>query len=256
MLFILKRIVLVVACSVSLTLQAYAAANVVESAREIPVAADVDVVVVGGTAAGVSAAAAAADAGASVFLAGGFPYLGEDMAGTLELQCRKGAGASELERRLCTDEWSFAPYAYDIGGGFRYIGGWQFHNDRYDKLSIPTPPLTAWDSVLLTNEAFVACTLHESRHVAAIEVTVIENADRRRPAARSVDHRGTIAPDAGPGPLTGKVSAIVLDGPQEGSELVFARDSAVRPVGGEAFRPGEPGGVPAPVSHPFLPCGQ
>ena len=235
-----KLIVMVAAFAVSPVLQACAAPNVVESAREILVAAEVDVVVVGGTAAGVSAAVAAAESGAAVFLAGGFPYLGEDMAGTLELQCRKGADASELERRLCTDEWSFAPYAYDFGGGFRYIGGWQFHNDRYDKLSIPTPPLTAWDSVLLTNEAFVACTLHESRHVAAIEVTVIENADRRRPAARSVDHRGTIAPDAGPGPLTGKVSATILDGPQEGTVLAFERDPAVHPIGGEAFRPGEP----------------
>ena len=107
---------------------------VVESARDIPVAADVDVVVAGGTAAGVSAAVAAADAGARVFLAGGFPYLGEDMAGTLELECDKGSGASELERRLCVDTWSFAPYEYDFERGFRYFGGWQFYNDRYDKL--------------------------------------------------------------------------------------------------------------------------
>lgn len=214
------------------------AESAVETSRGIPVAADVDVVVVGGTAAGVSAAVAAAEAGASVFLAGGFPYLGEDMAGTLELQCDKGSGASGLERRLCTDVWSLAPYSYDFENGFRYFGGWQFFNDRYDKLSTPTPPQTAWDSVLLTNEASVVCTLHEPRDVSAIEVTVIENLDRRRPAAKSVDHRGAIAPDAGPGPLTGAVSATVLDGPGGGGEIAFVRDSAVRPFGGEAVRGG------------------
>ena len=73
---------------------------IVESAREIPVAADVDVVVVGGTAEGVAAALAARRAGASVYLAGGFPYLGEDMAGTLELACDPSANATDLEKTL------------------------------------------------------------------------------------------------------------------------------------------------------------
>ncbi|MFO7907753.1 MAG: FAD-dependent oxidoreductase [Pirellulaceae bacterium] len=56
-----------------------------ESAREIPIAADVDVVVVGGSTGAVSAAVAAAGEGASVFLAAPHPYLGEDMAATLQL---------------------------------------------------------------------------------------------------------------------------------------------------------------------------
>ncbi|MFW6171683.1 MAG: FAD-dependent oxidoreductase, partial [Planctomycetota bacterium] len=56
-----------------------------ESAREIPIAADVDVVVVGGSTGAVSAAVAAAEAGASVFLAAPHPYLGEDMTATLQL---------------------------------------------------------------------------------------------------------------------------------------------------------------------------
>lgn len=214
--------------------------GIVESAREIPVAADVDVVVVGGTAAGVSAAVAAADAGASVFLAGGFPYLGEDLAGTLELQCDKGSGATALEQRLCADTWSSAPYDYDFEQGFGYFGGWQYFNDEKDKLSTPTPPATVWDSVLFTNEASVACAFHELRQIDGIEVQVIENVDRRRPAAESVDHRGAISPDDGPGPLTGAVSAILLDGTRAGLEIVLERDPAVRPIGGEAIRDGEP----------------
>ena len=55
------------------------AQSVTESAREIPLAYDVDVVVVGGTTRGVAAAKAAAENGASVFLAAPRPYLGEDM---------------------------------------------------------------------------------------------------------------------------------------------------------------------------------
>lgn len=214
--------------------------SVVEHAREIPVAAKVDVVVVGGTAAGVSAAVSAAESGARVFLVGGFPYLGEDMAGTLELTCDKGPDASEFERRLCADAWSMAPYAYDFENGFRYFGGWQFFNDDRDKLSTPTPTATVWDSVLFTNEASVVCTLHDPRQIDEIEVAVIENVDRQRPAAQSVDHRGAIAPNAGPGPLTGSVVAFPLDGPQAGREFSFVREAKAEPLFGEAIRDGEP----------------
>jgi len=61
------------------------AAVVTESARRIPVAYDVDVVVVGGSTAGVEAAVAAAEAGATVFLAAPRPYLGEDLCATKRL---------------------------------------------------------------------------------------------------------------------------------------------------------------------------
>lgn len=56
-----------------------------ESARQIPVAYQVDVVVVGGSTGAVSAAVAAAEAGARVFLATPYLYLGEDMTATLRL---------------------------------------------------------------------------------------------------------------------------------------------------------------------------
>lgn len=63
---------------------------VTESARNIPVAYQVDVVVVGGGTGAVSAAVAAAKNGARVFLAAPRPYLGEDMAGTLRLWLEDG----------------------------------------------------------------------------------------------------------------------------------------------------------------------
>ncbi len=59
--------------------------SVTESARQIPVAYDADVVVVGGSSGGVAAAVEAAKSGASVFLLSSRSYLGEDMCGTYRL---------------------------------------------------------------------------------------------------------------------------------------------------------------------------
>ncbi|MDD2381828.1 MAG: FAD-dependent oxidoreductase [Mariniphaga sp.] len=56
-----------------------------QSERRIPVAYDVDVVIVGGTSAAVAAATTAAKHGVSVFLAAPQPYLGEDICGTYRL---------------------------------------------------------------------------------------------------------------------------------------------------------------------------
>jgi hypothetical protein len=58
---------------------------VLESARDVPVLHEVDVVVVGGSSAAVTAAVAAAEGGAKVFLAAPRPYLGEDICGTYRL---------------------------------------------------------------------------------------------------------------------------------------------------------------------------
>lgn len=68
-----------------------------QSAREIPVLADVDLLVVGGTTAAVAAAAAAGQAGARVFLAAPFSYLGEDICATLRV--------SRPEPDTCDSSW-------------------------------------------------------------------------------------------------------------------------------------------------------
>ena len=67
---------------------------VVETARQIPVAASVDVVVVGGSVAGVSAAVAAAAKGNSVFLIAPRLELGEDIVDTLHLWLEPGETAT------------------------------------------------------------------------------------------------------------------------------------------------------------------
>ena len=66
------------------------AESINQSSREVPVAYDVDVAIVGGGVGAVSAAVEAASAGASVFLAAPRPYLGEDMAGMLRLWLEEG----------------------------------------------------------------------------------------------------------------------------------------------------------------------
>jgi len=75
--------------------------TVTESARKIPVAYDVDVVVVGGSTGAVAAAVEAAKGGANVFLAAPRPYLGEDVCGTLRLWLEDGeTPESDLEKAV------------------------------------------------------------------------------------------------------------------------------------------------------------
>lgn len=60
--------------------------KIVETVAPLPLVAEVDVAIVGGSIGAVAAAEAAAQAGARVFLAAPRPYLGEDMAGRLALR--------------------------------------------------------------------------------------------------------------------------------------------------------------------------
>ena len=89
------------------------AATVTESARDIPVAYDVDVVVVGGTCGAVAAAEAAAKTGAKVFLAAPRPYLGDDLAGALRLWLEPGElPVSPLAKALFVQNESTLPFTY------------------------------------------------------------------------------------------------------------------------------------------------
>jgi hypothetical protein len=76
-------------------------AQVVESARRLPVAYEADVVVVGGSTGAVAAAVSAAGKGAKVVLVTARPYLGEDMCATLRLWLEEGETPSTaLARRI------------------------------------------------------------------------------------------------------------------------------------------------------------
>ncbi|MCP4784701.1 MAG: FAD-dependent oxidoreductase [Fuerstiella sp.] len=85
----------------SFGLRVYGVPHVRESAREIPIAYSVDVVVVGGSTYAVAAATSAARCGATVFLAAPRPYLGEDLCDSLRLSLPAGqVPSTELARRI------------------------------------------------------------------------------------------------------------------------------------------------------------
>lgn len=107
----LRRVVLTALCvAVMSSLSGVFAAEtdrsaVNEAACQIPVAYDVDVVIVGGGTGAASAAIAAARDGASVFLAAPYPYLGDDMTATLQLWLEPGeVPSAELAKQIYSDQ--------------------------------------------------------------------------------------------------------------------------------------------------------
>jgi ribulose 1,5-bisphosphate synthetase/thiazole synthase len=79
-------------------------ATVNQSARDVPIAYQVDVAVVGGGPGAVSAAVSAAQAGAKVFLAAPYSYLGDEMTATLQLWLEPGEEpTAPLAKQLFTD---------------------------------------------------------------------------------------------------------------------------------------------------------
>ena len=79
---------------------AEAAGTVRYAGADIPVMADVDVVVVGGASGGVAAAVAARAAGASVYVVAPRPFLGDDLAAKLHLENDLGPDAPALAREI------------------------------------------------------------------------------------------------------------------------------------------------------------
>ncbi|MFO7922990.1 MAG: FAD-dependent oxidoreductase, partial [Bacteroidales bacterium] len=72
-----------------------------QSAASIPVIAEVDVLVAGGSTGGISSAVSASMSGASVFLIGSLPYMGEDICGTYNyLFERQENPESELGKKI------------------------------------------------------------------------------------------------------------------------------------------------------------
>jgi len=109
-----------------------------ESARDIPVAYDVDVVVVGGSSGAVAAAVAAAERGAKVFLAAPRPYLGEDVCGAFQRWLEPG---EEPASALAQAVFAAPPAAPVIGEGLPFT----YETDRP---SAPMHPDTAAPSKL------------------------------------------------------------------------------------------------------------
>lgn len=110
----MKRVcvILTIVALSSLTFGADKTVN--ESARNIPVAYDVDIVVVGGSSGGVAAAVEAARNGADIFLAAPRPYLGEDLCATYRLWLKPG---EEPSSQLAKDLFAEPPVAPPVGKG-------------------------------------------------------------------------------------------------------------------------------------------
>lgn len=113
-----------------------------ESARNVPVAASVDVVVVGGSSGAVAAAIAAAQGGASVYLLAPRTYLGEDICGTLRLYLENGeTPQSVLAKAVFTgpaaDSSPLTVTPVEAAGGFTRV--------------VPHYAKVALDSALMSN---------------------------------------------------------------------------------------------------------
>lgn len=74
-----------------------------QSKREIPVIQHVDVLILGGSTAAVSAAVAASEQGAKVFLISSKPYLGEDLCASLRLEIEKDRVLTSKIEKLIFD---------------------------------------------------------------------------------------------------------------------------------------------------------
>lgn len=226
-----------------------------QGARDVPVSAEVDVLVVGGTSAGVAAALEAKKAGASVYLVGGHPYLGEDVAGTLELgfEEKGGTDADGIIHRLRTEKVPLAPYAYRHAKDVKVIGGAQYHNDGAAKFLTAAPPQTPSDTALYRSDVRIDCRFASSTKIASVKVLVVENCNPAQDAFSSVDHRGAIRRGEGTGPLTGRVTLTPLDGPAKDRVFELVRKGEFA-VAGEAVRAGEPSAVPGAYEKSGFKC--
>ena len=207
-----------------------------ESARDIPVITNVDVVVVGGSAAGVAAAVAARRAGATVYLAAERPYLGVDMAGTLELGLPDGGKPStDLVRKLwaATSDTVHYSYRYDRK---QPNGPWIYRNDWAEKLCEPRLPPSPADVVLFESDFAVTCTLDETAPVGRIETLVMERSGVASEGvhvtmgAKTTDAAGRLTS------ATETVKATALDGPAKGRVFELKRQPETWKCHGDYYR--------------------
>ena len=149
-----------------------------ESARDIPVAYDVDVVVVGGSSAGVAAAVEAAAKGARVFVAAQRPYLGEDLCGTYRLWLEAG---EEPDTPLAKAIFAEPPALMQVRPGlpFTYTADLQSAGVHKDT---PTPSMLAdgqWasaytQSVQYDGDVTIVADLAERTRVGRIHVMAFQ----------------------------------------------------------------------------------
>ena len=162
--------------SVGLAVVAFSvqAVTVYEAARELPVAATCDVIVVGGSVASVAAATAATEAGARVYLIAPRPYLGDDVAGTLRLWLEEGEKPeSALARALFTRRIALLPFTYKTDRR-----SCNKHVDTGDMLADGRWEDVIGQSVEFTNEVVtVTLDLERTQPLESLELVAYERKD-------------------------------------------------------------------------------
>lgn len=193
--------------------------------RDVP--AEVDVLVVGGTAKGVVAATTAKQAGAgSVYLVTPYTYLGEDLAGTLELALPNGAQPTHpLVKKLYASTAGLAEYDYWPSKRTphpRYV----FRNDWWDRLAEPGIPSSPTDGVYYESDISYRCVLRKPAKISRVEVVVFEKAGKKKPMTR---HGGKAA--------TSAVTCKVKSGAKAGQTLALTRKGKIFDVKGDGSYP-------------------
>ena len=180
---------------------------------------ETDVLVVGGTAKGVAAAIAARSEGAEVFLVTPFPYLGEDMAGTLELGLPEGQKpTTELVKKLWVGASDLADYDYWPDKPCPHPRA-IYRNDWWERLSEYRRPPSPSDSVYYDSDVSYKCVLRTGARIRCVEVIAFERRTREGEGA------------------TGRVTGTFLDGPRAGETIAFANRGVAFNVVGDAFHP-------------------
>ena len=191
----------------------------------------VDVLVVGGTAKGVSAAVAARAAGASTFLVTSQPYLGEDLAGTLELDAPP---ETPLEKRLWANATDHAAYDYwpaRQSDGIRWI----YKNDWWERISEPGRPPSPSDAVWYNDDISYRCVLKKPAKVARVEVIALTTDMVATEGVAAIDNarragkRGKVIDSA-------SAALIVKAGPRKGETIELTRRPAAFKIMGDYYR--------------------
>jgi len=147
-------------------------ANIVESARQLPVCQEADIVVVGGSCGAVAAAQAAAKAGANVFLIASRPYVGDDLAGSLRLWLEPGeTPASPLAKALFVQTNDALPFSYSPSAP---SGG--RHKDTGDMLSDGSYQDAVSQSVEYAGDVTFTLTLTAEKELTGIDLMAFKRA--------------------------------------------------------------------------------
>ncbi len=197
-----------------------------ESSREIPVIAETDIVIVGGSMATVSAAIEAAKQHAKVFVAAPRPYLGEDLCATGRLWLEPGQiPQSDLEKRL----FAQPARSHDKSLPFEYITSPVLIRPMQIKYTLESALLDAGVPFLYSSFA-TDCLTDDRGRIAG--VVLVNPSGRQAILAKLVidaTNRGDLARAAG------ATAAPYLSGPQE-FERVVIHGGGVAPVAGLKVR--------------------